>query len=119
MTTGTYALYPAYCKVPSISEGDRTIEAAAELLELFKGIVPNKTLQKVKHCEAVKKLTSVLSEYNTPQRAITQQQRPQRVAVQPTDSSLPTSRETIQTTPRIHQRRTRRNTPFEAVEEII
>jgi hypothetical protein len=119
MTTGTYALYPAYCKVPAISEGDRTIEAAAELLEIFKEIVPNKTKQKVQHCEAIQKLTSVLSDYNVPQRVNTQQQRPQRVAVQPTDSSMPASRETIQNAPRIHQRRTRRNTPFEAVQEII
>ena len=40
---GTYTLYPAYCKLPAISEGDQTITAAAELLELFKKIVPKGT----------------------------------------------------------------------------
>merc|ERR1712086_1066049 len=44
---------------------------------------------------------------------------PQRVATAPTDSHAPTSREAIRTAPRIHQRRTRRNTPFEEIAEQV
>jgi hypothetical protein len=29
LITDTYALYPAYCKLPTISEGDRTVVAVA------------------------------------------------------------------------------------------
>ena len=53
LTTDTYALYPEYCKLPTISEGDRTVMAAAELLELFKNIVPKNASEKVKHCNAI------------------------------------------------------------------
>merc|ERR1712086_443360 len=44
---------------------------------------------------------------------------PQRVATAPTDSHAPTSREAIRTAPRIHQRKTRRNTPFEEIAEQV
>ena len=40
MTTGTYKLYPMHCSMPAISEGDRTIIAAADLLDACKVIVP-------------------------------------------------------------------------------
>ncbi|KAL7524003.1 hypothetical protein ACHAXR_000396, partial [Thalassiosira sp. AJA248-18] len=38
--TGTYELYPSHCKVPSISEGDRTIIAATDLLHEIGSYVP-------------------------------------------------------------------------------
>ena len=120
MITGTYTLYPAWCKIPTISEGDRTVIAATEVLDLFKAIVPRGAREKVKHCESIKKLTSVLSEYQTPLRENTQEeQRPQRVDASPTASHMPTSLEAIITAPRIHQRRTRRNIPLAPVPEEV
>ena len=46
LITGTYALYPAYYKLSTISEGDCTIVVAAEFLEVLKIIVPKGTVQR-------------------------------------------------------------------------
>ena len=81
LTTGTYALYPAHCKVQIISQGERTVMAAAELLDLFKTIVPRNTNKKVQHCNVIDKLTKTESEYQTPQRVGTQTMQAQRVAM--------------------------------------
>ena len=62
LTTDTYALYPAYFKVPTISKGDRRVMAAVELLDFFKTIVPRNTNKKVQHCNVIEKLISTLSE---------------------------------------------------------
>jgi hypothetical protein len=59
------------------------IEAAAELLEIFKAIIPGRTKQKVQHCATIDKLTSSLSDYQTPLRVNSQQQPPQRLDVIP------------------------------------
>ena len=117
LTTGTYALYPAYCRVPAISEGDRTVMAAAELLDLFKTIVPRNTNEKVKYCDVIEKLTNTLSECQAPQRMANQTVQPQRVATTPTDSHTPTSHKAVQAAPQIHERKTRCNTPFEEIAE--
>ena len=116
LTTGTYALYPAYCKVPTISEGDRGVMAAAEILDCFKTIVPKNTNKKVQHCNVIDKLTNTLSEYQTPQRVVTQTMQAQRVSMTPPDSHAPTSRNVVRAAPQIHQRKTRRNSPFKEIE---
>ena len=33
IATGTYKLFPVHCRVPAVSKADRTLQAAAELLE--------------------------------------------------------------------------------------
>ena len=63
LITGTYMLYTAYYKLLSISEGDCTVAAAAELLEIFKMIIPNGTKETVQHCTTIDKLTNMLLEY--------------------------------------------------------
>ena len=52
MITVTYTLYPAWCKITTISEVDRTVITASEVLNLFKAIVPRGAREKVKHCES-------------------------------------------------------------------
>ena len=36
IATGTYKLFPVHCRVPAVSKADRTLQAAAELLEALK-----------------------------------------------------------------------------------
>ena len=62
------------------------VMAAAELLDLFKAIVPKNTNEKVKHSNVIEKLTNTLLEYQAPQRVATQAAQPQRVDTAPTDS---------------------------------
>ena len=47
LITDTYTLCQAYCKLPAITEGDRTVSVAKTLLEPFKMITPNGTKDKV------------------------------------------------------------------------
>ena len=49
LNTGTYQIFPAHCKIPTISEGDLTIQAATELLRDMKASPPEIAAQKVHH----------------------------------------------------------------------
>ena len=40
--SGTYRLMPQHCRMPTISEADRTVEAAADLLKEMKKELPEK-----------------------------------------------------------------------------
>ena len=62
----------------------------AELLEPFKVTVLIETKEHVQHCNTLDKLTNILLEYQTPQRVNAQGQQPQRAAVAPTESNMPT-----------------------------
>ena len=65
MITGTYKLYPAYCRTPVISEGDRTLMTATDLLEKFKKIVSCSAKQKVIYCNTLRDLTNVICNHKT------------------------------------------------------
>merc|ERR1711938_83511 len=56
-TTGTRELYPAHCQVPTISEADRTLLAAQELLTTMGATVPTTAKQKLRHISALQQLT--------------------------------------------------------------
>ena len=45
-SSGTYKLFPTHARMPTISEDDHTIMAAADLLEMFKRIVPVNAIEK-------------------------------------------------------------------------
>ena len=101
--------------MPAISEGDKTVEAAADLLKKMKMELPPSVKGKLQWLEIIKKLRTTLS--NGEQRVATQgpprvaeQGRP-RVTGEVTTSTSPTCPRILRTKPRIHQRQTRRNTP--------
>ena len=60
LTTGTFRLYPAHCRTPTISEGDRTIMAATDLLRALQGIEPQSAAQRRRHIEILQRLTAIL-----------------------------------------------------------
>lgn len=59
--SGTYELFLAHSIVPGITEGDRDIVAATNLLEMFKKSVPVSASQKQNHCKMLSSLTNVPS----------------------------------------------------------
>ena len=60
MTTGTYQLYPANCSMPSISEGNRIIVAATDLLSACEVTVPATGATQREHARVLEKLTTIL-----------------------------------------------------------
>ena len=93
--------------------------AAAGLLNIFKIIVPRNTNKNVQHFNIINKLTSTLLGYQTPQSVVTQNVQAQRVAMASTDPHVRTSHKVIHTAPQINRQQTRRNNPFEEIEEEI
>ncbi len=61
MTTGTYKLYPTNCSMPAISKGDRTIIAAADLLDACKVTVPANGAAQQEYARVITQLTKILS----------------------------------------------------------
>ena len=51
-TTATYELFPAHCKVPTVSEEDKTLIAATELLKVLKATVPTQADLKCRHAKS-------------------------------------------------------------------
>ena len=62
----TYNPFPAYSNVPTISESDRTVMAALDILEMFKISVPVSAIQKRNHCKILSSLTNILTGHQTP-----------------------------------------------------
>lgn len=58
--TGTHKLYPAYCRIPTISEGDGMLILVTDLLEQFKKIVTCSAKQKATHCNTLRDLTNMI-----------------------------------------------------------
>jgi len=113
--SGTYRLYPQHCRMPVISEEDRTVSAATELLEKMKKEIPPAAKEKKQWLKIIKKLQATLS-HGEPRVAMRGESRvatqgQARVDGDSTTSSSPTCPRTLRTTPRTHQRKTRRNTP--------
>ena len=64
--TATYELFPAHCKVPTVSEEDQTLIAATELLEVMKATVPTQADLKCRHVKSIDDLTSILENRREP-----------------------------------------------------
>ena len=105
LTAGTFRLYPAHCRTPTISESDRIITAAADLLEALGEKEPESATQRRKHVIILDKLQEVLH------KPLTHTAAP-RVGGEPTTSADPTHPATLRNTKRTHRRRTRNNNPF-------
>ena len=69
VSEGTYALYPAYCRILVISEGERTVMVATDLLKQFRETMPGTVQQKVKHCKVLRGLTNIIFDYGAPKKS--------------------------------------------------
>ena len=112
--TGTYRLYPTHCKVTTLSKDDRTIIAAADLIEHMRSMVPTSAELKCRHAKAINQLSTILENRQEPRVGTSQ---PPRVVGEATTSINATSSRVVRATPRIHQRQTRRNTPMPTLME--
>jgi len=113
-TAGTYKLYPTHCKVPTISEADRTIIAAAELLDTIRAQIPTQAETKRQHLNVIEQLTAILD--NAPPPRVDGQSAP-RVGRGATTSTDKTSPRVVKQTKYVHQRRTRSNNPMPTITE--
>ena len=57
----TYRRYPHHCQMPTISEDDHTVEAAADLVKQTKNELPSSVKSKTEWSKTIKKLRSALS----------------------------------------------------------
>ena len=51
---GTFRLYPAHCRTPTISEGDRIVLAAADLVDILKKEQPESVRERRGHVSILK-----------------------------------------------------------------
>ena len=68
LKTGMYKLYPRHSKVPSISEVDRTLLVAQEMLTKLQIATSKQATDKVQHNRALQQLTEILQQDEAPQR---------------------------------------------------
>ena len=94
-TVGTYKLYPSHCKVLTISEADRTIIAAAELLDTIRVQIPTQADTKRQHLHVIEQLTEILD--NAPPPRVDGQSAP-RVGHGATTSTDKTSPRVVKQT---------------------
>ena len=104
-------IYPEHCKVPTILEADKTLIAASDLLAAMQAAVPHNVKAKLRHAKALQNLTAIIE--NTP----TTREAPTATPTVSTSTDA-TSLRVIQETPRVHQRRTRRNTPMPKINKV-
>ena len=108
--------------MPTISDEDRTLEAAADLVKEMKRELPAAAKGKNKWIKIIKKLQAVLANGELrvarqgPPRVTTQGQI--RVNGGATTSTSPTFPQTLHNSKRIHQQTTRHNTPVNAMTVI-
>jgi hypothetical protein len=111
--SGSLKLYPTHCKVPALSEDDRTIRTAHDLLRTLQLTPPPTADAQLKHCEIIERLTAILT--NAPSPRVHPAEEP-RVNV-PSTSHNTTSPTFLRQQPRVHLRKTRANTPMPTITE--
>ncbi len=62
LKTGTYKLYPKHSLIPALSEANKTLHAAQEMLVKLHTSIPDKAQAKVNHNKAIAALTSILNQ---------------------------------------------------------
>ena len=65
-TSGTYRVYLAHCKLPTISEEDSTIIAATELVRALDTTIPTNAAVKLKHAAVLQQLTTIIGNRPAP-----------------------------------------------------
>ena len=104
-------IYPAHCEVPTISEADKTLIAASDILTAMQATVPHTAKAKLRHAKALQSLTEIIK--NT----LNVREAPTATPIVSTSTDA-TSPRVIQKTPSVHQQRTRRNTPMPTINEV-
>ena len=129
--SGAFHLNPTQWKLPIISERDKTVVAATELLEQHKKFNPPSAIHKIKHIAIIKQLQAILSDNprqrvdkaqesrvdNRPQQWVNTD-TPQRVDTVITSSFTPTDPRVHRMTPHIHQLHIIRNIPMPTIMEV-
>ena len=68
LKTGTYKLYPRHSKVPSISETDRALLVAQEMLQKLQIATSKQATEKLQHNKALQKLQEIIRQDELAQR---------------------------------------------------
>ena len=102
---------PEHCKVPTISEADKTLTAASNLLAAMQAAVPHTAKAKLRNAKALQKLTAIIE--NTP----TTREDPTATPTVSTSTDT-TSPRLIQKTLSVHKLQTRRNTHMTTINEV-
>ena len=106
-------LFPAHCSVPTVSELDKTLIAAKELVDILQADVTMPTKEKVEHVKLIQRLTQIINSHPAPRVS---KEQPPRVRT-PTTSHNPTAPRVVRQQPLRHMRQTRANTPMPAIIE--
>ncbi len=119
--SNTWHLYPAHCQVPVASQLDLSIVVAADLLKVFGGTVPIMTSKKIKHIQAIQKLTAIMAGHRTTPPTVDASTKrvdacPRVVTTPPprvdTTSNNITTTNAIRQMPLVHLRLMQNNNPF-------
>ena len=102
--------YPAHCKMPAVAPGDTIRMAAQDLIHALKNPHPNApvNLEPV-HNQALRDLASIFDQTVTDNKHTSEGEQS---TITPSTSHDTTAPRVLRTKPRVHQRITRRNTPF-------
>ena len=106
--TGTYKVMPMHCKVPIMSDQDKTIIAATELIESLRETTPSTDTDKSRHATTIADPTAIITD-SPSQRVILS--RSPRVANR-IATTTPAPRVTGRATTETNQKTTRNNTPI-------
>ena len=120
--TGTYKVIPMHCKVPTMSDQDKTIISATELIEYLRETAPRVETDKSRHAKAITDLTSIITDspsqrvrlrrsLRVANRITTITPAPRGAGGATTSTNL-TSLRVVQATQYVHQRTNRNNNPF-------
>ena len=89
-------IYPENYEVPTISEADKTLVAASDILMVMQSAVPHTAKAKIRHAKALQNLTAIIE--NTPNARETPTDTPTV-----STSTYATSQRVIKKTPSVHQ----------------
>ena len=104
-------IYPEHCELPTISEADKTLIAASDILTEMQAAVPHTAKAKLRHAKALTNLTTIIK--NTPNAREAPTATP--TVSTSTDAASP---RVIKKTSSIQQQRRRRNTPIQTISEV-
>ena len=62
LKTGTYKVMPMHCKVPNMSEQDKTIIGVTELIKSLRATAPSAATDKSWHATAIADLTAIITD---------------------------------------------------------
>ena len=102
-TSAQYKLYPQHAKVPQETPMDKAVHIAHKLTNAIQQLLNEPTTREGRHVRALEKLADIFS-------TATKNLENRHTLTTPT-STTPTTPANIRTTPRVHQRVTRNNTP--------